>query len=176
MTSFRQNLAAASIWCILAATLVASEVISMPLPPGNPDSRFTSEEITNLAASMTSHLTMESDTQDEVAVPSEPSLFLEGVDALNRYAAREGRTRNHHLHGRRVSAAQFQAGVSWPMYGGWNGGGGWSGYGYGPWGWGGWGWGSPIIVNNYCPTNSGVYTTTRYGSCTGSFVGISVGF
>ena len=156
----------------MAIPAAASDVISMPLPPGFGTPQLSSDEISELATSMTASISGKAPQAPAAMASMESSLFLEGVDSLERYSAHEGRTRDHHLHGRSVSASQFQSGIALPMYGYAN------NYGYQPWGWGGggnWGWwGPPIIVNNYCPTAHGRHGGVPLNTYRTSFVGLAV--
>ena len=119
---------------LLAATLLASMSaastdtrISMPLPPGF-SAQVPAAGVSAISASMTAQVTSRA---------PDTALYEEGLDALERYAARSGRTHSHYLPSGYVSAGTFRVGFSGQYYSSYE----------GPL-WGGW-WGSPIFVNNY---------------------------
>ena len=172
MTRITHVAAALLVGLFLVPTAPAADAISMPLPPGFGSELLSADEVSSLAAHLTASVATQAPSLASTPMPAlasmEHSLFLEGVDALERYAARDGRTRNHNLHGNAVSLANFHAGVG-VAYSGYNAG-PWGGYG----GWGGWGWwGPPIIVNNYCPTVHQGHRGGGVTACRSSFIGLA---
>ena len=143
------------IGLLLAGLARADTVITMPLPP-SPAPMSGSAGISAVSASLVAHF--KSSGSASAASPGS-DLAQDGLDALERYAARSGRTRNHYMLTGYVPAGGYRTGGSGQFYSSYE----------GPLGWG-W-WGSPIIINNYCPglQQSGCVGLTGIH---GSFVGI----
>ena len=114
--------------CILTAGLsgwsLAGDVIVMPLP----------------SAQMPSLNTVANRMIRSISTGSpKTSMFNDGLDALSRYASRDGQVRNHYNSSGFVARSTFMRAYPSPYYDSYR----------GPRGWG-W-YGSPIVVNNYCP-------------------------
>ena len=113
--------------------LHGDDVIFMPLP----QTERIRTDVDDLAKRMVLAITGSSQ--------GKRSMFDQGLDSLNRYAARRGRTRNHYNADGFITRSDFLQGPVRPFFSSYE----------GPRGWG-WGWyGSPIIINNYCPNMQG---------------------
>ena len=111
-------------------------VIDMPLPPGTAGVSpqvSTSQSVATTAVLMVTQLAQNTPSDPD---SQEEALAGAGLESLERYAARSGRTRNHYNATGYVSTGNFRTGwgASYLNY-------------RGPLGWG-WGWGSPLIINN----------------------------
>ncbi|MCH2154017.1 MAG: hypothetical protein MK089_11820 [Phycisphaerales bacterium] len=127
------------VFLLVAQSGVRAEtIIAMPVPPQAAASAVSATPVTG--------------------------LFTQGIEALDRYAAKSGRPRHQYSTSMpavrssgRYRPRQFYSSYEGPA-----------------WGWGGWGWyGSPIFVNNYW---CGQPMPGR-GICNvGRFTGVAVGF